>query len=147
MTKNNLLSYTKGSNKNGCPIDHGTGRKKKGDKMKKNNKKETKTLPINKVAFTLYAFESEEKKNCTLVRASLNNGKDKDGDYKPSTPITVIITKDTDNQLLSDDELTGEINDKIYVEGSLTVEYNETKKGKYTNIKIFATSICPFENA
>ena len=102
-------------------------------------------MPINKVAFTLYAFESEEKKNCILVRASLNNGKDKDGEYKPSTPITVIITKDTDNQLLSDDELTGEINDKIYVEGSLTVEYNETKKQKYTNIKIFATTICAWE--
>lgn len=113
--------------------------------MKKNNKKESKVMPINKVAFTLYAFESEEKKNCTLVRASLNNGKDKDGEYKPSTPITVIITKDTDNQLLSDDELTGEINDKIYVEGSLTVEYNETKKQKYTNIKIFATTICAWE--
>lgn len=115
--------------------------------MKKNTQQEkTKALPVNKVAFTLYAFESEEKKNCTLVRCSLNNGKDKDGEYKPSTPITVIITDKTDNQLLSDDELTGEINDKIYVEGSLNVEYNETKKGKYTNMKIFATAICPFES-
>lgn len=116
--------------------------------MKKNTKstkKENQLKPINKVAFTLYAFESEEKKNCTLVRASLNNGKDKDGDYKPSTPITIIITKDTQNELLSDDELTGEINAKIYVEGSMTVEYNETKKQTYTNIKIFATSICLYE--
>lgn len=115
--------------------------------MKKNNKKEEtkKALPINKVAFTLYAFESEEKKKCTLVRCSLSNGKDKDGDYKPSTPVTVIITKDTDNQLLSDDELTGKINDKIYVEGSLSVEYNETKKQTYTNVKIFATSVCSWE--
>ena len=111
---------------------------------KKKVEKETKK-PINVVEFSLYAFDAEEKKNCTLVRCSLSNGKDKDGDYKPSTPVTVIITKDTDNQLLSDDELTGEINDKIYVKGSMTVEYNETKKQTYTNIKIFASAICPFE--
>lgn len=113
--------------------------------MKKDTKKKEKATPINNVCFTLYAFDSEEKKNCTIVRCSLNNGKDKDGEYKPSTPITVIITKDTDNQLLSDDELTGDINDKIYVSGSMTVEYNETKKGKYTNIKVFAKEICPWE--
>ena len=113
--------------------------------MKKNTKKETKATPINKVAFTLYAFESKEGKNSTLVRCSLSNGKDSDGEYRPSTPVSVIITKDTDNQLLSGDELTGEINDKIYVEGSMLVEYNEVKKKTYTNIKIFATTICPGE--
>lgn len=104
-----------------------------------------KVTPVNKVAFTLYAFESEEKKNCTLVRCSLSNGKDKDGEYLPSTQITVIITKDTDNQLLDKDELTGEINDKIYVEGSLQFEYNTVKGKTYTNTKIFASSICPWE--
>ena len=113
--------------------------------MKKKTEEKKKATPVNKVMLTLYAFESEEKKNCTLVRCSMSNGKDKDGDYLPSTPVTVIITKDTDNQLLSDDELTGEIGDKIYVEGSLKVEYNETKKQTYTNITIFATTICAWE--
>ncbi len=113
--------------------------------MKKKTEEKKKATPVNKVMLTLYAFESEERKNCTLVRCSMSNGKDKDGDYLPSTPVTVIITKDTDNQLLSDDELTGEIGDKIYVEGSIKVEYNETKKQTYTNIKIFATTICAWE--
>lgn len=114
--------------------------------MKKKTEDKKKRTPVNKVGLTLYAFESEKKKSCTLVRCSLSNGKDSDGEFLPSTPITVIILKDTDNQLLEDDELTGEINDKIYVEGSLHFEYNEVKGKKYTNVKIFATSICAWED-
>lgn len=114
---------------------------------KKNGKKaETKKKFLNLVNFSLWGFECKEFKNCTVYRSALNNGKDEDGEYLESTPIDVIITKNTDVHADCEYEV-GEIKEFFNVTGVMKVEYNEVKKKKYTNIKIFATDIYPVEES
>lgn len=110
----------------------------------KKAKKENKKKFLNIVNFTLWGFDCKEMKNCTVYRSSLNNGKDKDGEYLPSTNIDVIITKNTDVHADCEYE-EGEIKEFYNVTGFMRVEKNDYKGKEYTNIKIFATDIYPVE--
>lgn len=97
-------------------------------------KKQEKTF-LNEVTLSMYLHEVEEKKKCNIYKCSFNNGKDENGEYRKSTPISVIAMKDTDEDIEVD--YTG----WVTVKGHISFSYSEYKGKTYTNVTIFADYI------
>lgn len=91
---------------------------------------------INNIEVTLMLHSVIPTSKGVIYKCSLNNGKNDKGEYLHTTAVSVLI--DEKCNIDEDVIFTGDnINEFINVTGRLAVEY----KGKYTNLRIFATKI------